>query len=101
TYKEQLKILKQRNLIIDDYDEAISFLERVNYYRFSAYGLTLKQKGQKDIFKSGVTFKQMKEIYQFDKRLREKLLYYLESIEIEFRSILAFYNTHYIISLLY
>src|SRR5699024_6912760 len=85
---------KQRNLIIDDYDEAISFLERVNYYRFSAYGLTLKQKGQKDIFKSGVTFKQMKEIYQFDKRLRETLLYYLESIEIEFLSKIAYYHAH-------
>src|SRR5699024_8100377 len=67
---------------------------RVNYYRFSAYGLTLKQKGQKDIFKSGVTFKQMKEIYQFDKRLRETLLYYLESIEIEFRSKIAYYHAH-------
>lgn len=54
----------------------------------------MKQKGQKDIFKSGVTFKQMKEIYQFDKRLRETLLYYLESIEIEFRSKIAYYHAH-------
>src|SRR5699024_11330669 len=43
---------------------------------------------------SGVTFKQMKEIYQFDKRLRETLLYYLESIEIEFRSKIAYYHAH-------
>src|SRR5699024_12818543 len=94
TYKEQLKILKQRNLIIDDYDEAISFLERVNYYRFSAYGLTLKQKGQKDIFKSGVTIKQMKEIYQYDTRLRENIIYYLDSFEIELCSKISYKHSH-------
>lgn len=43
THKEQLDILKQRNLVITNEKEALSFLERVNYDRFSAYGLVFKK----------------------------------------------------------
>ncbi|WP_269410325.1 hypothetical protein [Lentibacillus daqui] len=50
TYEEQLDILRSRNLIIDDVEDALGFLKKVNYYRFSAYGLTLKQKDNKDLF---------------------------------------------------
>lgn len=66
----------------------------MNYYRFSAYGLTLKQKGKTDIYQDGVTFRQMKAIYNFDKRLRELLIYHLESVEIEFRTKIAYYHAH-------
>lgn len=50
TYEQQAQILQKRNLIIDDMKGALSFLKRVNYYRFSAYGLTLKQSDNKDLF---------------------------------------------------
>lgn len=33
-------------------------------------------------------------IYNFDKKLRELLIYYLESIEIEFRTKIAYYHVH-------
>ncbi len=42
TFEEQLKILRKRNLIIDDENSAIDILSRVNYYRLSAYMLTFK-----------------------------------------------------------
>ena len=37
TFEEQVEILKSRNLIIEDKQEAINILSRVNYYRLSAY----------------------------------------------------------------
>jgi len=70
------------------------FWERVNYYRFSAYGLTLKKQEGNGEFRDDVTFEQMQMIYNFDKKLRETLIYYLESIEIEFRTQIAYYHPH-------
>lgn len=70
SYEQQIQILQERNLIIDDVNEALSFLKRVNYYRFSAYGLTLKQSDNMGLFQDGVTFDQMMMIYTFDQKLR-------------------------------
>ncbi|AXI01031.1 DNA-binding protein [Sporosarcina sp. PTS2304] len=94
TYEQQLEILQERNLVIDDMDDAISFLKRVSYYRFSAYGLTLKQNDNKDLFLEGVSFFQMKMIYNFDQKLRDLLMNHLELVEIEFRSKIAYHHSH-------
>ncbi|MCB2305602.1 hypothetical protein LGL08_00030 [Clostridium estertheticum] len=42
TFEEQLEILRNRNLIINDENNAMDILSRVNYYRLSAYMLTFK-----------------------------------------------------------
>lgn len=94
TFEEQLDILEDRNLIIDDKEAALIFLRKVNYYRLSAYGLTLKKKSDKDMFRDDITFKQMQMLYHFDKGLRELLVYSLETVEIEFRTKIAYYHTH-------
>ncbi|WP_171046288.1 Abi family protein [Lentibacillus cibarius] len=94
TYKQQIDILKNRNLIINNVEEAVTFLKRVNYYRFSAYGLTLKQKENSDLFLDGVTFHQIKMVYIFDQKLRELLISQLEPVEIEFRSKIAYHHAH-------
>lgn len=94
TYEQQLEILQKRNLVIDDMNDALSFLKRVSYYRFSAYGLTLKQNDNKDLFRDGVSFFQMKMIYNFDQKLRDLLMNHLELIEIEFRSKIAYHHSH-------
>lgn len=94
TYEQQIAILKERNLIIEDDNEAFSFLKRVNYYRFSAYGLTLRQTDNKDLFLNGVTFYHLKTLYNFDQKLRDLLMNHLELIEIEFRSKIAYHHAH-------
>ena len=94
TYEQQIAILKERNLIIADEKDALSFLKRVNYYRFSAYGLTLKQTDNKDLFQDGVTFHHMKMLYNFDQKLRDLLMNHLELIEIEFRTKIAYQHAH-------
>lgn len=93
TFEEQLNILRRKNIIIGNEEQALETLSSINYYRLSAYGLTLK-KDDKDEYKDGITFEQLKRIYDFDKRLREVFLYYLEAIEIEFRTKIAYYHAH-------
>lgn len=94
TYEQQVEILKERNLIVSDEEEAVAFLKRVNYYRFSAYGLTLRQADNKDSFRDGITFYHIKMLYDFDQKLRVHLMNYLELIEIEFRSKIAYQHAH-------
>ncbi|MBY0221620.1 Abi family protein [Sporosarcina aquimarina] len=94
TYEQQMEILKERNLIIHDEGEALSFLKRVNYYRFSAYGLTLRHISNRDVFQDGITFHHMKMLYNFDQKLRDLLMNQLEFIEIEFRSKIAYQHAH-------
>lgn len=92
TYEEQLKILKDRNLIIPSQLRAFEVLEKVNYYRLSAYFLTFKQEG--DMFKEGTTFDKIYNLYEFDRKLRNLIMEQLESIEIAFRTNIAYYIAH-------
>lgn len=92
TYEEQLKILKERNLIIPSQIRALEVLQKINYYRLSAYFLTFKQ--EDDIFKEGITFDKIYNLYEFDRKLRNLLMEQLESIEIAFRTHIAYYIAH-------
>jgi len=51
TIEEQINILRGKNLHFDDEQRAIDALSRINYYRLSAYGLTLNQPG-KDLYRT-------------------------------------------------
>lgn len=42
SFKEQIEILKSRNIIIENDDFVINILKRVNYYRLRAYMLMHK-----------------------------------------------------------
>ena len=48
TYKEQVEIYKKRNLYVKDSENAEKMVQRINYYRLTAYGLTLKDPLNKD-----------------------------------------------------
>ena len=87
TIYEQIEILKSRGLIIEDETLAKEFLLKNNYYRISGYSLTLRAN---DKFSQAVSFQNIMEIYNFDKRLRAILLYHLETIETHFKSIYAY-----------
>ena len=87
TIEEQLKLLRDRGLIIDDEDKAKTFLYHNNYYRISGYSLTLRQK---DVFYDSVSFQDIIDIYEFDHEFRHILLKYLLTIEIQIKSIYAY-----------
>ena len=91
TYDEQVELLRSRNLIIQNVDFAKRTLAHVNYYRLSGYSLHLRNN---DVFHEGVTFEEIYQIYQFDKKLRYLLLDLIETVEISFRTHIAYYLAH-------
>ena len=88
TIDEQIELLKSRGLIINDEDlnEAKDFLMRNNYYRISGYSLTLRKH---DVFYPGVTMGNIIDIYNFDREMRNLLLWAIEIIEVNAKSIYA------------
>lgn len=102
SYSEQLAKLKERGLIVTDDNKALSYLERIGYYRLSGYWFPFRErsgeycpldsrsKGRRDRlaldqFKPGATFQQAVDLYVFDKRLRLLTMDALERIEIALR----------------
>ena len=53
---------------------AENILRRVNYYRLSAYGLTLKDPLNNKQYSDDASFNKMLSLYEFDKNLRLLLL---------------------------
>ncbi|MDQ8735103.1 Abi family protein [Paenibacillus sp. LHD-38] len=93
TFEEQLDILTGRGLIVQDRQLAINVLSRSNYYRFTAYALTFKNKS--DRFHKGTTFETLYMHYMFDRKLRILLLEIIEPIEIAFRTHLSYLIAHH------
>ncbi|HLR51622.1 MAG TPA: Abi family protein [Candidatus Avamphibacillus sp.] len=91
TLQEQVDIFRSRNLHIENEERAIEILSRINYYRFSAYTLTLKQN---DYFMDSTTFEDVYRLYEFDRKLRSLLVANLEVIEVAFRAQIALFHAH-------
>lgn len=88
SFNEQIEILKSRGLIINDEEYAKFILSNVNYYRFTAYLLTYKK--EDDSYIKGTTFETIPGIYGFDREFRNLLTGILGSIEISFRTYIAY-----------
>ncbi|MFV0413349.1 MAG: Abi family protein, partial [Oscillospiraceae bacterium] len=89
TYEQQLQLLMDRGLIVPDKEYALSVLRSVNYYRLSAYSLTLRKD---DGFYPQVSFSDIVELYDFDGEFRALVLKYTLFVEITFRTHLAYYH---------
>ncbi|MGP7818252.1 Abi family protein [Niallia sp. 01092] len=94
TYTEQVELFKSRNLHIENSDNAEKTLQRINYYRLTAYGLTLKNPLNKEQYVSGSSFETLFSLYEFDRKLRLLLLGVLETIEIAFRTHISYESAH-------
>jgi abortive infection bacteriophage resistance protein len=94
---QQIELLKARGLIFEDESKANEYLRRIGYYRLSAYCYpfresTLDRDGTRrtlDIFRTGTTFKDVTDLYAFDKALRLILLDSIERIEVSLRTEVA------------
>lgn len=84
---EQIDLLISRGLVVNDRENARDILKRTNYYRFSAYSLTLRKD---DTFDPGVTFDNIYELYRFDDALRKIILQYSQYIEVAVRAYIAY-----------
>lgn len=89
SFDDQLALLESRGLVIRDKRRALSYLERIGYYRLSGYWYPFKQKdtsgNRLDDFITDSHFEEALDLYVFDKRLRLLALDALERIEIAIR----------------
>ncbi len=94
TVIRQRDLLKGRGMNIEDSAKCVEYLQRIGYYRLSAYWFPFRQLGQdengdhflRDQFKPNTTFKHATDLYAFDKTLRLIVLDAIERIEVSVRS---------------
>lgn len=84
SFTDQLALLKSRGISVADELKAISILQKISYYRLSAYFLPYQS--VKDTFNPGTTFKQIIDTYSFDRELRLLVFDCIERIEIAIRT---------------
>ena len=89
SYDEQIALLRERGLIITDDVYARDVLKRMNYYRFSAYSLTLREN---DRFFPEVTLQDMVALYDFDQEFRSIIFKYGAVVETVARAYIAYYH---------
>lgn len=94
SFEEQLALLHSRGMVIDDEARAISYLERIGYYRLSGYFYPFRQyetpKTRRDEFVEGTRFSDIIDLFVFDKKLRLLALDALERIELALRVDIAY-----------
>lgn len=97
TYQQQIEFLKSRGLVFDDESKAESQLSNVSYYRLSAYMLPFKKNMHGDIideFRCGTTWKDVYNLYVFDRKLRLLVFDAIEKIEVAIRCQLVYVLSH-------
>ncbi len=90
TFYELVKRLKEKGLIVNDEISCESFLSHVNYYNFTGYLLTFRDKSGERY--KNVTFELAKDIFFFDKELRSIIFQQIESTELHLRTAISNYH---------
>ncbi|HIX18606.1 MAG TPA: Abi family protein [Candidatus Gemmiger faecavium] len=90
TLDKQVELLKSRGLIIEDDEYAKNLLASVNYYRFSAYSLTLRRN---DVFNPDTKLQDIYYLYNFDARLRSFVLKYTPKVEVLLRAHMSYIHS--------
>lgn len=98
TFEQQLALLMGRGLGVTDEAAALACLQRIGYYRLSAYWYPLREVvlaqvpgsaqitvQRTDAFRPESTFEQVLALYVFDKRLRLLVLDAIERLEVALR----------------
>lgn len=76
----------ERGLLIPDPERARRYLERISYYRLSAYAIPLYRKATEHRFRDGVNFEHLLQLYAFDRELRLLVMDAIERIEVAVRA---------------
>ncbi|MGQ4509474.1 Abi family protein [Dermabacteraceae bacterium P13147] len=89
TVAEQIALLRSRGLEVDD-ELACQWLMNVSYYRLSAYWYPARQLGAEnqrtDRFISGISFSNVADLYEADRKLRTLVHDGIERVEIALRT---------------
>ena len=92
TLEQQLSLAQSRGLAVTNRKVALTTLERISYYRLSAYWHPFKKAD--DTFESGATFEAALALYEYDRRLRLLLLDAIERFEIALRTVVTYTLAH-------
>jgi abortive infection bacteriophage resistance protein len=84
--ENHIQLLKERKLIITNEERAFKYLENVGYFRLTGYMYHLQTRDGNHIFLGEVTFNEIINLYQFDKKLRAIIIEYLERIEVALKA---------------
>jgi len=87
TIDEQIRLLRERGLILDDEERLRYFLTNISYYHWSIY---FKNFQKDDVFYENTNFEDILKIYVFDNKLRLLLLELLERVEKSFKCRIAY-----------
>ena len=90
TLDEQINILKEKDLIINDENEAKKVLLRENYFFLSGYRHLLMKNYRDKKFIKGATFEELYAIFNFDRRLRNICFKNILIIENNIKSIISY-----------
>jgi abortive infection bacteriophage resistance protein len=93
TYQQQVALLTSRGLDCGDHHRTMEWLQRVGYYRLSAYFIPFRVPGT-DNFKAGTSLHQVVDLYKFDCSLRLLLLQALDRIEVGVRAVITYRLAH-------
>jgi len=103
TVREQISILKSRNMLFADKAAAEIFLENVSYYHLGLYWFDLRLKANPHLkndnkrleqFAEKTHFEEVSRRYQFDMKLRPLILQALSKLEISFKTKWAYFFSH-------
>lgn len=94
TIPKQIELLRDRGMLVEDEEKASEYLQRIGYYRLSAYWHPMRMRDKKtnevtSRFCEGTTFKAATDLYTFDGRLRLIMLDALERLEVSLRTEVA------------
>ena len=88
--KKQVENLKSRGLIIDDENMTASYLSNISYYRLRAYTYSFQNNTDPEklheFIRKDIHFKDIIDLYRFDRRLRILVFNALEKIEVALRA---------------
>ena len=88
--KNQVQKLKSRGLVIDDENLAAHFLSNISYYRLRAYTYPFQDNSDPEMnhvfIRKNIHFKDIIDLYRFDRRLRILVFNALEKIEVALRA---------------
>lgn len=89
TIDEQLEILKERNLVINDYDTAHKMLTDVNYYTLIGY--LFPYKDSSNTYQNGTSIELAINLYRFDNELRNILTALVVDVEEKLKTRVAYH----------
>jgi len=96
-YVDLIELLESRGMHISDKHHAIKKITQVGYYRLSGFWYPCRLPevsagkiiGRIDTVRKGTSFRDVYDLYLFDKKLRLHVMNALERIEIFVRSVIA------------